>query len=78
MSETATVVQMIRNDNASARRLVGLSESQKNGTACLVCGGEGATEPVGWIEGTVQVKVHDGHHENCRLGEFTAPGVHLV
>lgn len=59
---------------AGARRIVGLTQAQTAGEACLVCGEPGASQDAGWI-GDVVVRVHPGHHDDYRLGIFTAPGV---
>jgi hypothetical protein len=57
-SDDITVIQIVRGSDGGAKRLAGLTEAQRTGHACIVCGGaEDATEHIGYVEG-VSVKVH--------------------
>jgi hypothetical protein len=57
-SEDITVIQIVRGSDGGAKRLAGLTEDQKAGQACIVCGGTGdVTEHIGYVDGT-SVKVH--------------------
>ena len=57
-SEDITVIQIVRGSDGGAKRLAGLTEEQKAGQACIVCGGAGdVTEHIGYV-GATSVKVH--------------------
>jgi len=57
-SEDITVIQIVRGSDGGAKRLAGLTEEQKAGQACIVCGDTGdVTEHIGYV-GVTSVKVH--------------------
>ena len=67
-NEDVTVIQMVEGSDAGGVRRTGLSEAQRAGQACLVCGGsENLTAGVGYVDG-VRVKVHSYHVEQWRSG----------
>jgi len=56
-SDDITYIQIVPGDTASARPRTGLSEAQKTGQACIVCGFPGAPEHLGYVNG-ISVKIH--------------------
>jgi hypothetical protein len=67
-SEDITLVQKAKGHDAGARPCRGLTEAQKTGHACIVCGQPDATEHLGYVAGT-SVKIHKQCVEPWRNGE---------
>ena len=77
MAESSlTSIQVVQGDDNGARRRTGLTDAQRAGRACLVCGDtDDVTRHVGWVDG-VSIQVHRYHLEHYRLGEMLRPGRH--
>ena len=69
MDEDVTMVQLVRGSPGGAVARRSLTDAQRRGIACLVCGGvDEVNTHVGYVD-DVSVKVHSYHVEKWRMGE---------
>jgi hypothetical protein len=69
-NDNVTLIQMVKGSDGGAARRTGLTLDQREGRACLLCGGtDNLSTRVGWVEGKYPAMIHSYHHEQWRLGE---------